>query len=80
VTTFTTEDRLNAILDLEPIPFAGLVDLNKSDMTDMTNMTQQAVADVLGVSRQTVAYIEEKALKKLRTELLKRGIDKEDLL
>ena len=80
MTTFTTEDRLNAILDLEPIPFAGLVDLNKSDMTDMTNMTQQAVADVLGVSRQTVAYIEEKALKKLRTELLKRGIDKEDLL
>lgn len=80
MTTFTTEDRLNAILDLEPIPFAGLVDLNKSDMTDMTNMTQQAVANVLGVSRQTVAYIEEKALKKLRTELLKRGIDKEDLL
>jgi hypothetical protein len=80
VTTFTTEDRLNAILDLEPIPFAGLVDLNKSDMIDMTNMTQQAVADVLGVSRQTVAYIEEKALKKLRIELLKRGVDKEDLL
>jgi predicted DNA-binding protein (UPF0251 family) len=80
MTTFTTEDRVNAIINvepLEPIPFAGLVDLNK---TEKANMSQQAVADELGVTRQTVAYIEEKALKKLRVELLKRGVDKEDLL
>jgi predicted DNA-binding protein (UPF0251 family) len=77
MTTFTTEDRVNAVINiepLEPIPFAGLVDLNKTDMT------HQAIADELGVSRQTVAQIEEKALKKLRAELFKRGVDKEDLL
>jgi len=77
MTTFTTEDRVNATINvepLEPIPFAGLVDLNK------TNMTHQAIADELGVSRQTVTQIEEKALKKLRAELFKRGVDKEDLL
>jgi predicted DNA-binding protein (UPF0251 family) len=77
MTTFTTEDRINAVINvepLEPIPFVGLVDLNKTDMT------HQAIADELGVSRQTVAYIEEKALKKLRAELFKRGVDKEDLL
>jgi predicted DNA-binding protein (UPF0251 family) len=77
MTTFTTEDRINAVINvepLEPIPFVGLVDLNKTDMT------HQAIADELGVSRQTVAHIEEKALKKLRAELFKRGVDKEDLL
>jgi predicted DNA-binding protein (UPF0251 family) len=77
MTTFTTEDRVNATINvepLEPIPFVGLVDLNKADMT------HQAIADELGVSRQTVAQIEEKALKKLRAELFKRGVDKEDLL
>jgi predicted DNA-binding protein (UPF0251 family) len=77
MTTFTTEDRVNATINvepLEPIPFVGLVDLNKTDMT------HQAIADELGVSRQTVAQIEEKALKKLRAELFKRGVDKEDLL
>jgi DNA-directed RNA polymerase sigma subunit (sigma70/sigma32) len=60
--------------DLEPIPFAGLVDLNKPEMT------KQDVADVLGMSRQTVTSIEEKAMKKIRQELFKRGIEKEDLL
>ena len=77
MTTFTTEDRVNATINvepLEPIPFVGLVDLNKTDMT------HQAIADDLGVSRHTVAQIEEKALKKLRAELFKRGVDKEDLL
>jgi DNA-directed RNA polymerase specialized sigma24 family protein len=74
MTTFTTEDRLNAMLDLEPIPFAGMVNLNDA------NMSRQNIADVLGMSRQNVAHIEEKALKKIRQELFKRGIEKEDLL
>ena len=63
MTTFTTEDRVNATINvepLEPIPFVGLVDLNKTDMT------HQAIADELGVSRQTVAQIEEKALRKIK--------------
>jgi DNA-directed RNA polymerase sigma subunit (sigma70/sigma32) len=74
VTTFTTEDRLNAMLDLEPIPFAGMVDINQ------TEMTRQDIADALGMSRQNVGNIEEKAMKKIRAELFKRGINKEDLL
>jgi DNA-directed RNA polymerase specialized sigma subunit len=51
-----------------------MVDINKP------NMSRQDIADELGVTRQTVAYIEEKALNKIRAELFKRGIDKEDLL
>jgi predicted DNA-binding protein (UPF0251 family) len=77
MTTFTTEDRVNAVINiepLEPIPFAGMVDINKP------NMSRQDIADELGVSRQTVADIEQKALKKIRAELFKRGLDKEDLL
>jgi len=60
--------------DLEPIPFAGLVDLNKPEMS------RQDIADVLGMSRQSVTNIEEKAMRKIRQELFKRGIGKEDLL
>jgi DNA-directed RNA polymerase specialized sigma24 family protein len=74
MTTFTTEDRINAMADLEPIPFAGMVDLNKFDMS------KQDVADALGISRQAVTSIEEKAMRKIRQELFKRGFDKEDLL
>jgi hypothetical protein len=74
MTTFTTEDRINAMADLEPIPFAGIVDLNRFDMS------KQDVADALGITRQTVTNIEEKAMKKIRQELFKRGFDKEDLL
>jgi len=74
MTTFTTEDRINAVSDLEPIPFAGMVDLNKPEMS------RQEIADALGTSRQTITNIEEKALKKIRAELFKRGIEKEDLL
>jgi predicted DNA-binding protein (UPF0251 family) len=74
MTTFTTEDRINAMSDLEPIPFAGLVDLNKPEMS------RQDIANVLGMSRQSVTNIEEKAIRKIRQELFKRGIEKEDLL
>ena len=74
MTTFTTEDRINAMSDLEPIPFAGLVDLNKPEMS------RQDIADVLGMSRKSVTNIEEKAMRKIRQELFKCGIDEEDLL
>jgi transcriptional regulator len=59
--------------DFEPIPFAGIVDLNKP------NMSRDKIAKAMGTTRQTVSNIEEKALKKLRKELFKRGITKEDL-
>lgn len=74
MTTFTTEDRLNAMLDLEPIPFAGMVNINEGDMT------QEAVAKELGVSRTTVCNIERSAYKKLRKALFERGYEKKDLL
>lgn len=62
------------MLELEPIPFAGMVDINHS------GMSQQAVATVLGVSRAAVSQIEQEAFRKIRQELFKRGINKEDLL
>ena len=74
MTTFTTEDRVNATIEIEPIPFAGMVNLNEF------NMSRQDIADELGMSRQTITNIEEKALKKIRRILFKRGIEKDDLL
>ena len=74
MTTFTTEDRLNAMLDLEPIPFAGMVDVSEK------GLSQQAVATELGISRAAVSQIEQQAFRKIRQELFKRGIEKEDLL
>jgi|GEM_PF-6848109 len=60
----------------EPIPFYGFLDLEEP----VVKMTQEEVAIVLGVSRQTVNNIEKNAFKKIRKELFKRGIDKEDIL
>jgi hypothetical protein len=38
MTTFTTEDRVNAVVNVEPIPFAGLVTITETpkykDLTD----------------------------------------------
>jgi len=44
------------------------------------NMTQEEVAEVFGVSRNYVQQIEKRAIEKLRAELKKRGIKKQDLL
>ena len=38
-----------------------------------SDMTQQEVADALGTTRQVIQDIEKRALRKLRTELRKRG-------
>lgn len=43
-------------------------------------MTREEIGDRLGVSRQTIADIEKKALLKLRRALRKRGIDKDDFV
>jgi predicted DNA-binding protein (UPF0251 family) len=76
MTTFTTEDRIRAMLEveLEPIPFMGLVNISEP------LMTQEAIATELGVSRQTVRNIEASAFKKIRKALFEKGFDKEDLL
>lgn len=42
-------------------------------------MTREEIGKHFGVSRQTIADIEKKALLKLRRALRKRGIDKGDI-
>lgn len=44
------------------------------------NMTQEEVAQAFGVTRNYVQQIEKRAIEKLRAELKKRGIKKQDLL
>ena len=61
----------------EPIPFAGFVEI---DDEPTPNMTQEDIALVMGVSRQTVRNIEASAFKKIRKELFKKGYNKNDLL
>jgi DNA-directed RNA polymerase sigma subunit (sigma70/sigma32) len=43
-------------------------------------MTQDEVAESFGVTRNYIQQIEKRALEKLRAELKKRGIKKQDLL
>ena len=44
MTTFTTEDRVNAVINVEPIPFAGLVQLQ--DKEDIEQMLRDQLAIV----------------------------------
>ena len=43
-------------------------------------MTQDEIADQLGMTRQSVQYILEKAYAKMRAEIKRRGIKPDDLL
>jgi DNA-binding XRE family transcriptional regulator len=47
---------------------------------DNYEMTQQEVANHLGMNRTTVNYVERMALEKLRIALEKRGIKASDVL
>ncbi len=60
MTTFTTEDRINAVVNVEPIPFMGLVQLQ--DKED----TEQMLRDQL-----TIVQAECQRLKK---KLMEHGI------
>ncbi len=82
MTTFTTDDRIHAYqTDIEPIPFAGLVDLNKAeDPYTNYNMTREEIGKAMGISRQAVANIEKSALRKIKQAFFKLSIDKEDYL
>jgi len=44
------------------------------------NMTLEEIADMMGVTRERVRQIEEKALAKMRTRLRKRGLDLHDII
>lgn len=82
MTTFTTDDRIHAYqTDIEPIPFAGLVDLNRAEdpYTDYS-MTREEIGKAMGISRQAVANIEKSALKKIKKAFFKLAIKKEDYL
>ena len=43
MTTFTTEDRINAVVNVEPIPFAGLVQLQDKEDTEQMLRDQLAI-------------------------------------
>jgi hypothetical protein len=43
MTTFTTEDRVNAVVNVEPIPFAGLVQLQDKEDTEQMLRDQLAI-------------------------------------
>jgi transcriptional regulator len=48
--------------------------------SDNYEMTQQEIADKLGMNRTTVNYVERAALEKLKAALEKRGIKSSDVL
>ena len=62
---------------LEPIPFFGMVEID--DEVTEHPMTQQEVADVLGVSRNAVLQTEHRALKKFKEAFLKK-FNKDDFI
>jgi DNA-directed RNA polymerase specialized sigma subunit len=45
-----------------------------------TEMSQKEVAEVFGVTRNYIQQVEKRAMEKLRAELKKRGLKKEDYL
>lgn len=44
------------------------------------DMTQQEIADILGMNRSTINYYEKQALEKLRVALEKKGFKLSDFL
>lgn len=52
--------------------------MSKKNNPWQSDMTQQEVADAMGITRQAVQDIEKKALRKLRVELHKRGFTLND--
>ena len=59
----------------EPIPFMGLVEIDD----DIHPMTQQEVADELGISRPAVGQTESRALKKFK-EIFLTKFKKDDFI
>lgn len=52
--------------------------MQKKNRPPQADMTQQEVADILGVTRAAVADVEKKALRKLRAALKERGFTLKD--
>ena len=52
--------------------------MSKKNNLWQSDMTQQEVADAMGITRQAVQNIEKTALRKLKMALLKRGFTLDD--
>lgn len=52
--------------------------MHKKDRPIQTDMTQQEVADAMGITRAAVQDIEKRALRKLKVALQKRGYTLQD--
>ena len=62
----------------EPIPFMGLVEID-DEISNTHPMTQQEVADELGISRPVVSLTERRAMQKFKEKFL-RKFNKDDFI
>ena len=60
----------------EPVPFFGMVEI---DDDDVHPMTQQEIADELGISRPAVGSTEKRALQKFKEKFLEK-FNKDDFI
>ena len=63
---------------IEPIPFMGMVEVD-DEVNDTHPMTQQEVADELGVTRNAVGLTEKRAREKFK-ELFLKKFNKDDFI
>jgi predicted transcriptional regulator len=64
---------------LEPVPFFGFVEVDDDEVSDAHPMTQQEVADELGISRPAVGSTEKRAMQKFKEVFLKK-FNKDDFI
>ena len=56
----------------EPVPFAGMVEIDDDEVSDTHPMTRKEVADELGITTTAVGMTENRALRKFKEKFLKR--------
>ena len=61
MTTFTTQDRIDAEINIEPIPFMGIVDL--TDRNEKETMLREQIR------------IQQNEIGRLKTKLMEHGIN-----
>lgn len=63
---------------LEPVPFFGMLEVD-DEVSDTHPMTQQEVADELGISRPAVGSTEKRAMQRFKEVFLKK-FNKDDFI
>ena len=63
----------------EFIPFLGAIEIDDDEVIDIYPMTQQEVADELGISRPAVGSTEKRAMQKFKEKFLKK-FNKDDFI